>query len=556
MEPRSRRKLFAALIVTVAFGLAFGLMYVLWARFHPAYFYTSLAIYVVLLVLALLLVGRRPRDLDQEVEGDLEDATAAAGTMASATGAARAPVAVLETPEGIPIQVEKATGMALGMQVPTIAPAAAAAPARPFRLRGFTLYERDTKQGTQRFFARGKPVGGARPIPLPPTHTARWDNKKKRPALEPVPSPPTHPMLEPEPEVVVARPTAHVPAGVALRRPAAQEPPTSAVRPRPCAAFTSPGVMCPKPAREGTAYCAQHARYRPESVTQEFEVRRDARSVRPGGLRGGVGGFEVRLAKPSVKPLRLRAPEFEVRTARPSTHPAPPAGRGKAAKPAKPPVRGRPIRSPMERPFDVRVARPTVRPLRVRTPGELEARIARPKAPKPLRVRPAKEPVVRGGASLRDVEPLRLKPAREPVVRSAPSLDKAKPLRVAPSPMIVRTSKPNAKSVRLKAGREPVVRPSATLADAKPLRLEPADAFDVSTARGSLMASTNRAVRCMATLRGGGRCSNTARGGARYCTQHKNFNPRIEAVVVRDTRARTNLGVGDLDRPSPKKRSR
>jgi hypothetical protein len=124
------------------------------------------------------------------------------------------------------------------------------------------------------------------------------------------------------------------------------------------------------------------------------------------------------------------------------------------------------------------------------------------------------------------------------------------------APVVVRTARPNAKPIKMKAGREPVIRSGASLADAKPLRLRVGEEFNVATARGSLIAPSNRTVRCKATLRNGSRCGNDARGGAQYCSQHKNFSPRIEAVVVRDTRARSTAGVGDLDRSAKRGRGR
>lgn len=404
MESVARRRWIAIAGLTVLFAAAIGTMYALWAEFVPVFFYIALSAYAVGIALVFVFVRSR-----MEIGG-----------MQGATRTTELPAGPPELPPtpDLPLVVEPSPSRPELLSPPMPAQAAQ----EGYTFRGHTLYQRGSGSKPIRFFSK-RPGESGTPIALPVGFEAFWDDKKGRPALRALKE---SPLTETVEELET-----HVAGGDGKR----------------CSAWTSIGIMCENPARDGSLYCARHVHYKPEQVTGQFEVTVPRGGHAGKAVRGGLGAFEVRVGgKPSgPKPLRIQPTEFEARVARPVVK-----GGRKA------------LRMPE---FEVQHDRRAMKPFKGVKAGEFEVSPARP-APKPLRL---KEPslVVRGPLRA-PAKPLRL---REPELRirggAAPA---TKPLRLREPILNVRSgAAPPVKPLRL---REPNLNVRGPVAHApKPLRL-------------------------------------------------------------------------------------
>lgn len=425
MSSGSRPRLVWTISLLALYGLAFATMYVLWARFQPAYFWSATGV-VVLALLLVWTLGRK-RKTEDVTGAPVVEQIAAQTTVTTGGG-----VQQWQSTTAKPDYAAPLPALVVAKQQPQEVPAPA------YALKGFTLYERTLKGKAQRTFAKAPPVGGWRAIALPDGFEAVWDRKQKKPVLAPT----------------------------ALAAPAVQEEDDALALPNPtrvvttnearmCAAMTSPGIFCTKPARAGEATCGVHAKW-----TGASEL-----VVKPGG-------------KGAVKGLRIKAPEFEARVARPV-----------------PPRKLKPLNFTPAK-LDVRVAKPKEgKAIRFGT-GTLDARVAKPKPGKPIKF---------GSGSL-DVhvakpklgKPIKFGTGALDVRTSKPKAGKALRLGRAAEPE-VRTARSGPSKKASKLPRVQAVVREAQRASPKPLRVVGADDFDVRIARAK-NGKANAVRRVVTTL--------------------------------------------------------
>ncbi|HEX9816098.1 MAG TPA: hypothetical protein VGB18_03880, partial [Candidatus Thermoplasmatota archaeon] len=294
---------FVLTVLTAAALASLGTMYLMEDGFDDVWFFATLVLFgVALLLYWLIFAGTKaPSPRDEEIAEKVAAAIAVGETRQ--TGERRQQT--LSEPE---LVVEPSRTEPIVFP-PPLAPTPAA-----FQFRGYTLYGR----GDSRFFSKSMPPGAAA-IELPPGYEAKWNDKKGKPILIEVSG------AGDEPEVV------------------------QDVGQKACSAMVAPGEFCENFAKTGSKYCPRHTDYR--GGDELFEVRKPGMLGRGKSQRFAALDIEVRVAKPTAKPLKFRRgpePRVEVRVAKPSNTTPLEFKRGKAvevnrARPSAKPLKLRPV---------------------------------------------------------------------------------------------------------------------------------------------------------------------------------------------------------------------
>ncbi len=496
MARRSVIRWFVLTILTAALVASLVAMYTVQGGLDEVWLYATLTLYgTALLVYWLMGAGTKifPRS-DDEIAKKVAAALAASERRSSQALSEPEPELVVEPSRTQPIVFP--TPMA---------------PAPAYQFRGYTLYRR----GDSRFFSKAAPPG-AQAIELPSGYEATWDDGKGKPILVEVGA-----AVADEPEVV---------ADVAQKA---------------CSAMTAPGEFCEKFAKDGSKYCTKHLAYR--GGDELFEIRKPGLKAGGRSQKFGAPNFEVRMDRPSAKPLKLKRrsePSIEVRLAKPSNTKELEYKRGKA----------------VEIPID----RSSGKPVKRRPAGNVEVELDRREPEKPLRFGRASEPIVRLGKPPPG-KPVKFGRADEPIIRRPPGGANAPPKgkRLPASELVFKTpSNPTMKKGKQLAASEIVVKKPGNAPVGKGRQL-PASRFvfkspsNASTPKGKQLSASEVVVK---------------KGGAKPVAPLKVAQPEIvvkkpgaarpapvrssrasdepEIVVVKDTKRRTMLGVaGD----APKK---
>lgn len=388
MARRTIFRWFVLTILTAALVASLVAMVALKGGLDEVWLYATLTLYgTALLVYWLIGAGTKVASgSDDGIAEKVAAALAASGRRSSQTLSEPEPELVVEPTRTEPIVF------------PTAAPAA-------YQFRGYTLYQR----GDSRFFSKAAPPG-AQTIALPSGYEATWDDGKGKPILIEVGA-----AVDEEPEVV---------QGVAQKA---------------CSAMTAPGEFCENFAKDGSKYCTKHVTYR--GGDELFEVRKPGMMSPGKSQRFGAPNIEVRMDRPSAKPLKLKRgpePSVEVRLAKPSNTKELEYKRGKA----------------VEIPID----RATGKPLKLRPAGNVEVELDRREPEKPLRFARANEPIVRLSKPAPG-KPVKFGRANEPIVRVAKPTE-GKPIKFPKrdEPTLKVGKPPAPKPLRFKAGPEPSIR--------------------------------------------------------------------------------------------------
>lgn len=337
MESRARARLGSLALLTFLFGLTTFLMFTIWDRFEPAWFYTTLGVFVALVVAVLFALRGSGETVEEPAE--LASSEPVEEVARPAFPVSEPTIEVREIPSARPWAPPAATG---------------------YQFRGFTLYERTTGRGrtqkTVRFWNRKKKVAEGRPIELPSGFEAVWNPKKRQPALQQIKSEPLRPPAWPSGPVAVTP--------FAKKR---------------CGAMTRWGDLCEKAARPGSPFCQEHRNWKPGKfqprlqIVQDGQKRTGTREFRPGRSRIVVKtdkpkAVEVRVGRPRVevkadrreaRAFTVAVPQFVVKTARPKAE--------------RLRLRGRPVdvkvtvAKPRREPLHVRIGKPNIV---VKTPGK------------------------------------------------------------------------------------------------------------------------------------------------------------------------------------------
>lgn len=380
-------------ILTAALVASLVAMYVTEGALDEVWIYASFTLYGVALLLYWLIgAGATTKVLSDEERAEVAEKVAAALAASSAretetTLAEPEPEIVVEPSRTEPIVFPTST-----------APAA-------FQFRGYTLYGR----GESRFFSKSTPPG-AQAIELPEGYEAKWDEKKEKPVLVEIVA-----LQDEEPEIIVD-------SGK-----------------KACSAMVAPGEFCENFTKEGSKFCAKHVDYR--GGDDFFEVRKPGVMTKGRPQRSAAPELEVRLAKPSAKPLKFKRgpePSVEVRVARPSNTKSIEYKRGKAV--------------------EINIDRRAMKPFKAKPGRNVEVEVDRREPEKPLKFGRAGEPVVRL-AKPGLGKPVKFGRANEPVVRVAKPVA-PKPLKLArgDEPTLKVARPPAPKPLRLKSAVEPTIR--------------------------------------------------------------------------------------------------